>query len=126
MRLGIISSARIRSTQFINADRANEFSSPMLDLETIERCRLDIEGLGRELLSKPRPRVARELKHVCRLLQKRVIASQKFGNVIDPLGRIADVAARLERESTDDLASYDLKEALQSLTQALIDYRVRS
>jgi hypothetical protein len=98
----------------------------MLNLETIERCRLDIEGLGRELLSKPRPRVARELKHVCRLLQKRVIASQKFGNVIEPLGRIADVAARLERESTDDLASYDLKEALQSLTQALIDYRVGS
>ena len=98
----------------------------MLNLETIERCRLDIEGLGRELLSKPRPRVARELKHVCRLLQKREIASQKFGNVIEPLGRIADVAARLERESTDDLASYDLKEALQSLTQALIDYRVGS
>ena len=42
------------------------------------------------------------------------------------LGRIADVAARLERKSTDDLASYDLKEALQSLTQAFVDYRVRS
>jgi hypothetical protein len=98
----------------------------MLDLDTIERCRLDIEGLGRELLSKPRPRVARELKHVCRLLQKRVIASQKFSNVIDPLVRIADAAARLERQLTDDLASYDLKEALQSLTKVLVDYRVRS
>ena len=40
----------------------------------------------------------------------------EIGDVIDPLGRIADVAARLERESTDDLASYDLKEALQPLT----------
>lgn len=96
-----------------------------MDLETIERCRADIEGLGRELLSKARPRVARELKHVCRLLQKRVVASQKFGNVIDPLDRIADAAARLERESINDLASYDLKEALQSLTKVLVDYRVR-
>ena len=96
-----------------------------MDLVTIERCRADIEGLGRELLSKPRPRVARALKHVCRLLQKRVIASQKFGNVIDPLDRIADAAARLERESTDDFASDDLKEALQSLTKVLVDYRVR-
>jgi hypothetical protein len=77
------------------------------------------EGLGRELLSKPRPRVARELKHVCRLSQNRVVASQKFGNVVDPLVRIADAAARLERESTDNLASYDLKEALQSLAKVL-------
>jgi hypothetical protein len=98
----------------------------MLDLETIERCLLDIEGLSRELLSKPRPRVAREFKHVCRLLQKRVVASQKFGNVVDPLGRIADAAARLERESTDDLASYDLKEALQDLAKVLVEYRLRS
>jgi hypothetical protein len=97
-----------------------------MDLVTIERCRADIEGLGRELLSQPRPRVARELKHVCHLLQKRVIASQKFGNVVDPLGRIADAAARLERQSTDALAIYDLKEALQSLARVLVDYRVRS
>jgi hypothetical protein len=96
-----------------------------MDLVTIERCRADIEGLGRELLAKPRPRVARELKHVCRLLQKRVVASPKFGNVVDPLGRIADAAARLERESTDPLASYDLKEALQLLAKVLVDYRVR-
>ena len=97
-----------------------------MDLVTIERCRADIEGLGRELLAKPRPRVARELKHVCRLMQNRVAASQKFGNVVDPLVRIADAAARLERESTDNLASYDLKEALQSLAKVLVDYRVRS
>ena len=97
-----------------------------MDLVTIERCRADIEGLGRELLAKPRPRVARELKHVCRLLQKRIVASQKFGNVVDPLARIADAAARLERESTDALAIYDLKEALQSLTKVLVDYRMRS
>ena len=95
-------------------------------LRTLEHCRLDIEGLGRELLAKPRPRVARELKHVCRLLQKRVIASQKYGNVVDPLVRIADAAARLERQSTDALASYDLKEALQSLAKILVDYHVRS
>ena len=93
-----------------------------MDLETIERCRADIEGLGRELLSKARPRVARELKYLCRLLQKRVVASQKFGNVVDPLGRIADAAARLERESIDDLAIYDLKEALQHLAKVLVDY----
>jgi hypothetical protein len=55
-----------------------------------------------------------------------VVASQKFGNVVDPLGRIAEAAARLERESTDALASYDLKEALQSLAKVLVDYRVRS
>ena len=97
-----------------------------MDLETLEHCRLDIEGLGRELLARPRPRVARELKHVCRLLQKRVTASQKFGNVVDPLVRIADAAARLERQSTDALASYDLKEALQSLAKILVDYHVRS
>jgi hypothetical protein len=59
-------------------------------------------------------------------MQNRVVASQKFGNVVDPLVRIADAAARLERESTDNLASYDLKEALQSLAKVLIDYRVRS
>ena len=97
-----------------------------MDLVTIEHCRADIEGLGRELLSKARPRVARELKHVCRLLQKRVVASQQFGNVVDPLGRVADAAARLERKPTDDLARYDLKEALQFLAKILIDYRVRS
>jgi hypothetical protein len=97
-----------------------------MDLETLEHCRLDIEGLGRELLSRPRPRVARELKHVCRLLQRRVVASQKFGNVVDQLVRISDAATRLERESTDNLASYDLKEALQSLAKVLVDYRVRS
>jgi hypothetical protein len=97
-----------------------------MHLVTIERCRADIEGLGRELLAKPRPRVARELKHVCRRMQNRVVASPKFGNVVDPLVRIADAAARLERESTDKLASYDLKEALQSLANVLVDYRVRS
>jgi hypothetical protein len=96
-----------------------------MDLVTIEHCRADIEGLGRELLSKARPRVARELKHVCRLLLKRVVASQQFGNVVDPLGRVADAAARLEQKPTDDLARYDLKEALQFLAKILIDYRVR-
>ena len=95
-----------------------------MDLVTIEHCRADIEGLGRELLSKARPRVARELKHVCRLLQKRVVASQQFGNVVDPLSRVADAAARLERKPTDDLARYDLKEALQFLAKILVDYRV--
>ena len=96
-----------------------------MDLVTIEHCRADIEGLGRELLSKARPRVARELKQVCRLLQKRVVASQQFGNVVDPFGRVADAAARLEQKPTDDLARYDLKEALQFLAKILIDYRVR-
>ena len=86
-----------------------------MDLEIIERCRLAIEGLGRELLSKPRPRVARELKHLCRLLQKRVIASQKSATSLIR-SAVSPMAARLERKSNDDLASYDLKEALQPLT----------
>ena len=90
-----------------------------MDLETPEHSRLDIEGLGRVLLANPRPRVARELKHVCRLLQKRV-ASQKDGNVVDRCG------SSIERQSTDALASYDLKEALQSLAKILVDYHVRS
>jgi hypothetical protein len=97
-----------------------------MDLETLERCRTDIEGLGRELLSKARPRVAKELRHLCRLLHRRVVAAQKYGNVIDPLDRIADAAARLERKSIDVVASYDLKEALQSLAKVLVDYRVCS
>jgi hypothetical protein len=45
------------------------------------------------------------------------MASQKFRNVVDLLDRIVDAAARLERKSTDDRASYDLKQALQSLTK---------
>jgi len=99
----------------------------MLDLETLERCRADIEGLGRELLSKERPRVARELKDLCRLLRARVIASHKFGDVVEPLGYIVDAAGRLEQEpkTNRDAASYELRHALQWLATVLVDYRAR-
>jgi len=97
----------------------------MLDLETLERCRADIEALSRELLSKERPRVARELKDLCRLLRARVIASHKFGDVIEPLGRIAEAAGLLEQQpkSNRDVASYELRYALQWLATVLVDYR---
>jgi hypothetical protein len=95
-------------------------------IETLERCRLDIEGLGRELLTKARPRVARELKDVCRLLRARVIASNKFGDVAAPLDRIADAAAVLERNPNNSLASHGLTDAMHSLATALVNYRVDS
>ena len=97
----------------------------MLDLGTFERCRVDIEALSRELLSKSRPKVARELKDLCRLLRARVIASHKFGDVVEPLARIADAAALLERKSDNDVASYELRHALQGLATVLVDYRAR-
>lgn len=96
----------------------------MLDLETLERCRADIEGLGRELLLKERPRVARELKDLCRLLRARVIRSNKFNDVVEPLDRIAEAAALLGQQPANrDVASYELRRALQWLATALVDYR---
>jgi hypothetical protein len=99
----------------------------MLDLETLERCRADIEALGRELLLKERPRVARELKDLCRLLRARVIRSNKFNDVVEPLGRIAEAAALLGQQpkSNRNVASYELRHALQWLATALVDYRAR-
>ena len=47
------------------------------------------------------------------------------GSGSDHAARHADAAARLEQKPTDDLARYDLKEALQFLAKILIDYRVR-
>ena len=63
-----------------------------LDLKTLELWRVDIEGLGRELLERGRPKVARELRDLCRLLRSRVITSHEFSDVIEPLDRIADAA----------------------------------
>jgi hypothetical protein len=100
----------------------------MLDLETLERCRVDIEALGRELLLKERPRVARELKDLCRVLSARVVASHKFGDVVDPLDRIAEAAALLELKpkSKRDAANYELRHALQRLAMVVVDYRALS
>jgi hypothetical protein len=109
----------------LSPDPGEPMTSRMLDLETLERCRADIEGLGRELLSKARPRVARELKDLCRLLRARVIASHKFGDVVEPLDRIAEAAALLERQrkSNHDVASYELRHALLWLATILVHYR---
>jgi hypothetical protein len=93
-----------------------------MDLQTLE-LPSGFEMLGRELLSKARPRAARELKDTCRLLRARVIASHKFVDVVEPLGRVADAAALLERKSNNDVASYELRQALQRLATVLVDYR---
>jgi hypothetical protein len=72
---------------------------------------------------RPQPRVARELKDVCRLLRARVIASNKFGDVAAPLDRIADAAVVSERNPNNSLASHELTDAMHSLAVALVDYR---
>ena len=82
-----------------------------MDLETLEHIRLDIEALSRDLLAKGRPRVARELKDVCRLLRARI---SRFGDVIVPLERIAQAAAVLERNPHNSLAHHALTYALHS------------
>jgi len=94
-----------------------------MDLETLELVRLDIEALSRDLLAKGRPRVARELKDVCRLVRARVIASNRFGDVIVPLERIAQAAAVLERNPHNSLAHHALTYALHSLATVIVDYR---
>jgi hypothetical protein len=109
-------------------DLTNQTKSSMLDLKTLESCRLDIEALSRELLLKRRRKVSRELQDLCRILRSRVIASPQFKDVVEPLGRIADAAARLENAHTskDEVATYELRQALHSLTVMLVDYRARS
>jgi hypothetical protein len=109
-------------------DLTNQTKSSMLDLKTLESCRLDIEALSRELLLKRRRKVSRELQDLCRILRSRVIASHQFKDVVEPFGRIADAAARLENAHTskDEVATYELRQALHSLTVMLVDYRARS
>jgi hypothetical protein len=109
-------------------DLTNQTKSSMLDLKTLESCRLDIEALSRELLLKRRRKVSRELQDLCRILRSPVIASHQFKDVVEPLGRIADAAARLENAHTskDEVATYELRQALHSLTVMLVDYRARS
>jgi hypothetical protein len=63
-----------------------------LDLRTLELCRTDIERIGREVLERERPKVARELRDLCSLLRSRVITSHKFDDVIEPLDRIIETA----------------------------------
>ena len=109
-------------------DLTNQTKSSMLDLKTLESCRLDIEALSRELLLKRRRKVSRELQDLCRILRSRVIASHQFKDLVEPFGRIADAAARLENAHTskDEVATYELRQALHSLTVMLVDYRARS
>jgi hypothetical protein len=109
----------------ISPDPGELILSHMLDLETLERCRADIEALSRELLLKESPRVARELKDLGRLLRARVVASHKFGNVVDPLDRIAEAAALLELKpkSKPEAANYELRQASQRLGTVVVDYR---
>lgn len=97
----------------------------MSELETIEHCQADFVALGRELLLKERPRVARELKDLCCLLRARVIASHKFSDVVEPLGYIAEAAALLERQpkSNRAMASYELRHGLQWLAAVLVEHR---
>jgi hypothetical protein len=96
-----------------------------LDLRTLELCRNDIEGVGRELLERGRSKVARELKDLCRLLRSRVIRSQEFDGVVEPLDRIVDAAALFEQQRESNDARNKLRLALQGLAMTLVDYRAR-
>ena len=69
-----------------------------LDLKTLEFCRAHIEQVGRELLERERPKVARELRDLCRLLRSRVIKSHEFSDIIEPLDQIADAATLIEQQ----------------------------
>lgn len=55
----------------------------------------------------------------------RVVASHKFGDVVDPLDRIAEAAALLDPKpkSKRDAANYELRHALQRLAMVVVDYR---
>ena len=89
-----------------------------MDLETLERCRADREKLGRDLFLGFDPKVAKELQDLCRLVRAQIAGSPKFGDVIEPLGRIIEAAALFERRWRNlnhELAKYELKNALQWL-----------
>jgi hypothetical protein len=94
-----------------------------LDLRTLELCRTDIERIGREVLERERPKVARELRDLCSLLRSRVITSHKFDDVIEPLDRIIETATLIEQQRKSDDARHELRLALQSLAMTLVDYR---
>jgi len=94
-----------------------------LDLKTLELCRADIEQVGRELLERERPKVAPELRDLCRLLRSRVIKSHEFSDIIVPLDQIADAATLIEQQRKSNDACHKLRLALQSLAMTLIDYR---
>ena len=94
-----------------------------LDLKTLELCRADIEQVGRELLERERPKVARELRDLCRLLRSRVITSREFSNVIEPLDRIVETATLIEQQRKSNDTCYQLRLALQSFAMTLVDYR---
>jgi len=90
-----------------------------LDLRALELCRADIEGLGRELFEREKPKVARELSDLCRLLRSRVVTSQQFNHVIEPLDRIVDAATLIQQQRKLN----DLRMALRTLAMVLVDYR---
>jgi hypothetical protein len=94
-----------------------------LDLRTLELCRADIERVGRELLERERPKVARELRDLCSLLRLRVIRSHQFSAVIEPLDRIVEVATLIEQGHKSNNTCDQLRLALQSLAMTLVDYR---
>ena len=94
-----------------------------LDLKTLELCRADIEQVGRELLERERPKVARELRDLCRLLRSRVITSHEFSDIIEPLDQIADAATLIAQQRKSNDACHELRLALRSLAMTLIDYR---
>jgi hypothetical protein len=94
-----------------------------LDLRTLELCRADIERVGHELLERGRPKVARELKDLCRLLRSRIIRSHEFSGVIEPLDRIVDAATLFEQQRESNEARNELRLALQGLAMTLVDYR---
>ena len=94
-----------------------------LDLRALELCRADIEGLGRELLEREKPKVARELSDLCRLLRSRVVTSQQFNHVIEPLDRIVEAATLIQQQRKLNEACDDLRMALRTLAMVLVDYR---
>ena len=100
-----------------------QLMSRELDLKTLELCRADIEQVGRELLGRERPKVARELRDLCSLLRSRVIISREFSDVIEPLDRIVETATLIEQQRKSNDTCYQLRLALQSLAMALVDYR---
>jgi hypothetical protein len=101
----------------------DKLMSRELDLRTLELCRVDIERVGRELLERGRPKVARELRDLCGLLRSQVIRSHEFADVIEPLDQIVDAATLIEQQCKLDKVRNELRLALQSLAMILVDYR---
>ena len=85
-----------------------------LDLKTLELCRADIEQVGRELLERERPKVARELRDLCRLLRSRVITSHEFSDIFEPIDQIADAATLIAQQLKSNDACHELRLAFEA------------